>query len=284
MIKINKLRRHIDENDHEGKFLNDTDVVLDYINKIEKLETRKSYLSSVTTTCNVLGVPCVEYCNCLSDTIQMIKKKNINEKTEKQSENWANISELKSVIAYYETLMSKTKDKSIINRLMRNWIVACLYVLDEANPPVRLDYSVVIVDKKDYSEKIVDNFLVMNNGEPEFFSFSDYKSVKKYGVTKIRVGKKLKNALKLWLKHSGNTEFLLVDGRHKRMTKSALGQLIPRVFSPLGRHITLNMLRHVFITDKLQYDDMELTKQRRITARRMMHSVRTQEDYVRVES
>lgn len=283
MVKLNKLRKNLAPDDLDAKFLENTDLVLPYVKNIEHLETRKSYLSSITTICNVLGVPCVKYCEYLTEVIQLIKQKDINQKTEKEDKNWVKITELKSIIPYYEKLMKDNiGDLKLYNRYIKYWMIACLYCLDDANPPCRLDYSVLITNKEDFDEKINDNFLVLNKGEPEFFSFADYKSSSKYGTTKIRVGKKLKPAIKFWMKYSDNKDILLPDGLGKRMTRSALGQLIPRVFEPVGKHITLNTLRHVYITDNLEYGDMQLTKKRRITAQRMMHSVRTQENYVKI--
>ncbi len=283
IVKANKLRLQIDPSDTEGNFLKNPEVVIPCIKKIPHLETRKSYLSAVSTICNVLGFRCVEYCQMLTDTIQEIKQKDINKKSEKEDKNWVKISELKSIIPYYQKLMKENEnDKKVYNKLVKYWFIACLYCLDDANPPIRLDYSLLITEKSEFDEKVNDNFLVLNKGEPEFFSFSDYKSAGTYGTTKIRVGKKLKEAIKFWLKHKVKSDFLIPDGLNKRMTRTALGQIIPRIFAPLDKHITLNTLRHVYITDNLGYGDMELTKKRRITASRMLHSVRTQENYVRV--
>ena len=63
------------------------------------------------------------------------------------------------------------------------------------------------------------------------------------------------------------------------MSENTLSKYIVKVFDPSGKHITLNLLRHIFISENV---DLEKIKKEKETAEKMMHSSDMQKDYVKI--
>ena len=60
------------------------------------------------------------------------------------------------------------------------------------------------------------------------------------------------------------------------MNSNQLSKYISKTFSPTGKKITANQLRHIYISEK---HPVEVNDSKSKTADKMMHSVSTQEKY-----
>ena len=278
MVKYKKLSQGL--NKKGVKFLLDYDEVMKWLtDNYDKLETRKSYLSAIINILRVYDMDTDKYVEKQKEINEVLNsKRNQHKKNEKQEKNFVPIKELKSVIPYYEKLINKTTNEKEHYNLLKKWIVAYIYVGDSNNPPFRLDYSVELIDKSEYDPESKNNYLVLKKNIPEIFHFGNHKTSAKTGIKKVRVGQKLKGALQIWLKNNKSDKYLLLNDRGGKMSANSLGIFISKVFEPLGKHITLNDLRHIFISELLDID-YEMSKKRKILAKKMGHSLETQESY-----
>ena len=97
------------------------------------------------------------------------------------------------------------------------------------------------------------------------------------GLSIIPVGKILNSVLNIWLKFNVN-DYLLVDSRGGVMNSNQLSKYIARVFEPTGKKITINILRHIYISTKFPVADTKFKKE---IAKKMMHSGATQDEYAK---
>ena len=168
--------------------------------------------------------------------------------------------------------------------MMQKWVVANLYVNKDA-VPVRLDYGNMRVIKKEDYEKLTENekknnFLVVISRNRKFFSFGNYKTEKTYKIKKVDVGKNLNSVINIWLKYNKYGS-LLVDSKNNSMSPNQLGKFIKKTFSPTGKEISINIIRHVFITEHFPVQN---EKKREEIADKMMHSINTQKDYAKLHT
>ena len=134
----------------------------------------------------------------------------------------------------------------------------------------------IIKDRKDDNEK--DNFLLVLSRNNKEFIFNDFKNKKSIGTQKFKLNTPLNTLINVWLKYNKGENFL-VNSKREMMNENTLSKYIVKVFSPSGKHITLNLLRHIFISENV---DLEKIKKEKETAEKMMHSSDMQKDYVKI--
>lgn len=204
--------------------------------------------------------------------------------TQKQTDNWASLTELKAVLKGYER---ELKDDGVLTgrgvlpshtfRLLRRWVIGMLYLSGDDNPPVRLDYrDARLIDKKAWlkmpaADREGKNWLVITGRNKKVFVFGRYKTFATHGVLEVPVGKPLNRVLNIWFRyHEG--PFLL---DRFPFAASRMTELINSVFAPTGKRIGASMLRHVYITEKFPAD----LAHREEIARKMAHTVGQQTLY-----
>jgi len=105
------------------------------------------------------------------------------------------------------------------------------------------------------------------------FVFNNFKTKKSFGSQEVKINPVLLKYLKLWLKVNP-TEFLLFDTKFNSLSQP---QMTFRLNSIFGKKISVNLLRHIYITDELGEDIQNLNEK----ARDMGHSTATQATYVK---
>lgn len=294
VISISKLHKAT-EGDGDFKnldFLKDVDEVKEFLKGL-KLSTQKNYLAAIIVALDAMNVKgkyddLIEtYRKVLEDTHnKYVEDYENGEKSESQKKNWATMAELKKVMNGYlrdikeRELFSKEELTKKQMALVQKWVIANLF-LNEENPPTRLDYSPMEIiskseyDKLDEEEKKENNYLVVVSRNNKFFSFNEYKTAGKYGENEVKVGKKLNSVLNIWLKYN-KTDSLLLNTQGKPMSANGLGKEIKKVFEPTGKNISVNMLRHIFISEKYPKEKLD---EKAEDAKKMGHSKSTQEKY-----
>lgn len=267
-------------------FLDDTKSVLEFITKYAK-PTQRTYLSSYIVASDVLGKKDVakKYRDELQTLREELDRKiNSGEKTEKQEKNWTGIEALKKVM---RTMKKDLDEDNVFERNelskrnmreLQDWVIAHLYLGDDANPPTRNDYAPMkIVSKSEYQklgdEKEENNYLVVDGGR-KFFSFNDYKTKDRYGTKEIKVGKKLNKILNIWLKHNKG-DYLLYNEKGDPMTSQQLSNRVKQIFKRTGKNVTTNLIRSMYVSERFPRDEME---ERKEVADKMGHSVKTQQN------
>ena len=203
-----------------------------------------------------------------------------NEKTISQKQNWTTLLKLKKVVKNYISDINERdlKNKGELNKkdreLLKLAIVGLLYT-DMA--PKRLDYApmMIINNKKDI--KPDKNYLLNLGRNKKYFIIQEFKTSNQYGKQEVLISKKLNTILNIYLKHHEKESFLL-DSKGKPLTANGLGKLITKVFLPLDKKITLNIIRHITISESL---DLDLIRKQQKLAEDMNHNSNTQIDYAK---
>ena len=265
--------------DFNTEFLSDHEGIKKFLES-KKPNTKRTYYSSFSAAANALEKK--DDAKFFKEQIGILKTEidktqSNGEKTESQEKNWMPWKKLKSVFNALERDVKE--DATALN--IKKYLISGLYVADDENPPVRLDYAGMKIFSKAEFEKLDDkskhNYLVLD-GKKKFFSFNNYKTAGKRGEQIIDVGLKLNKVLNKYLafENYGDREYLIYDGHENYpMTQQNLGIKITQVFKPTKKHVTVNLLRHIYISEKFP---REVRDERLQVADKMMHSKAMQED------
>lgn len=164
-------------------------------------------------------------------------------KSQKQEDNWVSqeyvLDKLKFLEKHYRKMLTSDKELSMFElQGLMNYIILAVYTMI---PPRRL---------KDYTEfrlrgidKTADNYMEGNK-----FVFNTYKTAKQYGRQVVKIPQKLRILIQRWAnRHPYET--LLFNEKGEEMTPSRLTMKLNRIFD--GKKISVNMLRHIFISDEV---------------------------------
>jgi len=293
IIKQNSLKSYLTilkklNNDDEIlnlEFLKDTDNIL---NKIQSkaLTTKKNYLSAVLVTLNAFNK--AEFNDAIkvygdeSDRLndEYMALIESHEKDPKQKKNWTTMANLKKAMNRIKRdidergILKKDELNNKELHLLQHYLIAGLFVLQ---PPVRLNFNMLVVNKR---EDIEDgkNYLLADSRNKKKFIIADYKTAKTYDTKEIDVNPEINKIINYWLKYN-KTGFFLLNSRGGMLSSNGLSKMIPHVFESTNKHITLNLIRHIYISENIDIERINKSKQ---LASDMCHSVSTQENYIKV--
>tara|TARA_R110000803_G_scaffold24538_4_gene59093 strand:- start:290 stop:1237 length:948 start_codon:yes stop_codon:yes gene_type:complete len=205
------------------------------------------------------------------------------EKTEKQSDNWATLDELKSLMKDYQKkvkplLHENASLKDIME--IEKWVVLSLYLSDDSNPPIRSEYGDMIITHtmKDMDKNV--NYLMITGPRKKEIILNNYKTDGKYGQKIFKVGKVLNKVLNTWLKVVGHKDGdpLLLKKTGGIMGRANLSKFLVEITKPLGKRISIQMMRHIFISEKIIQPKLSEKSE---LADKMCHSVGTQTSYIK---
>ena len=229
--------------------------------------------------------------------MEIKKELDLTKYSEKKSEteeiNWVPYADLQAVI--------KTTNKRV-NKILKIgrpitlkeakdimlWVVANLYVGSKENPPLRLDYNnMIVLSEKDYLENNMSegqNYLVIISSRTKYFVLGEYKTFKKYGKKSIKLSPVLNKVINRWEQIKGNmidnvkihNNYLLFNNKAEPLSESLMSTYIADAFKSTNRHITVNLLRHIFITDVVS--GLPLIERKKISDK-MCHNIEMQQIY-----
>jgi len=278
-------------------WLNEVDLILSFIKEEFKTSTQNNYLNAIIAGLETMGNQ--EHNNIapfrklmMENNEETFNKSMEQSKSVTQTENWLSLKELQQVSKRYnkELLFRKTFKKTAEEvtpaerELLKNWLISSLYTADPVNnPPLRADYAgMKIISADDYArldeEGLKKNYLVIKNKTKKVFSLGKYKTASIYGIKHIPVAAKLNTVLNKFLKlHTKDHLFYNCSGKTV-LTSNAFAKLVPRVFESTGKHITINLLRHVVISE---FDTSPPLAMKAALADKMCHGVGTQAHYTK---
>jgi hypothetical protein len=202
------------------------------------------------------------------------KEYELTEKEKKSFMLWEKIQEIYDKIA-------QTFDPTNYNSFM-DFVIVSLYIL---HPPVRADYADMrlFIDDSHVPDDIKENYCVLHDN-PRFV-FQQYKTAKDKGITIVPIDDELHDILLDWAKINPSDYLLAsyVNSRKifKPVTENNLCKRIPAIFMRFSKTpVTINTLRHSFISFMSRYDQMY--EQKKTNAERMMHSVGMADKYRRM--
>tara|TARA_R100000388_G_scaffold92549_1_gene75730 strand:+ start:1084 stop:1995 length:912 start_codon:yes stop_codon:yes gene_type:complete len=281
LISLKKLNHN--EEIENLDFLNDKKHIIEKI-ELLALPTQKNYLTAVLVALQAEGGK-EKLVDFYKETLDKKNEKysnfiKQNKKTEKQEKNWVTMKDLNAIRKQYEKKIKEfeIKDKETLNNknfnMLQEYLISALYTL---RPPVRLDYAPMKIIKKRKEIEPEKNYLLNTGRNKKKFIIQEFKTKKKYGTQEIDIPPKLNTIINLWLKHNKTDSFLL-NSRKGNLTANGLGKLITKTFKDTGKNITLNLLRHIFISENV---DLEAVKHNKKLAEEMLHSEAMQEDYAK---
>jgi hypothetical protein len=292
LISIKKIHNALEDGEFKNlDFLKKVEKVREFLGKL-KLSTQKNYLAAIIVALDATNNKdkhkdlLADYKKILDETHnKYVEDYENGEKSETQKKNWATMKELKKVM---NALFRDIQDRELLKKeelnkkqmlLLQKWVIANLF-LNEDNPPTRLDYAPMEIisksdfDKLDEEEQKENNYLVIASRNNKTFSFNEYKTSGKYGQNNVKVGKKLNSVINIWLKYN-KTDSLLLNTKLEPLSANGLGKEIKKIFQPLGKNISVNMLRHIFLSEKYPNQNTEKEED----AKKMGHSVNQQSKY-----
>jgi hypothetical protein len=191
-----------------------------------------------------------------------------NKMTPQQAESWITWKEILDILEklklkYYYIFKEEKPSKDDILNLQKYIILSCYALI----PPRRaMDYCEMKVAKFDANK---DNYYLKSN-----FFFNKYKTAKFTGLQNEKVPKSLESLLKKWIAFR-KTDYLFTDYYDKPLTSSGMTKILNSIFKP--KNISVNMLRHIYITEK----SAPLIKELEETATAMGHSTNQAKLYVK---
>mgnify|MGYP003656460536 CR=1 FL=1 len=299
LYNVSKLSRHFTSEPislDNLDFLLNAATLIKYINLSYAKTTAKNHLTSIIAVLQVQNED--KYTDAINiylkglDSLvkEIISTTEIQTKTPKQTENWTTMKSLKKVATQYHKLLNdrgvfkKTYDSLPLKdrKKLTYWLIASLYT-SAGNPPVRATYAnMSIITEKNYialkPEELHTNYLVLGKKNQKYFSFNSFKNVRYTGLTKVPVARALNRVLNKYFKlFSTPPEQLLINNVGMPMNEANLSATFTKVFDPTGKHITLNLVRHIFISELLKDD--KFIDEKKHNADMMMHTTSTQELY-----
>ena len=295
-IKDNSLRaylislRKMNENKalENLTFLKDYENIIKFLEKF-KLPTKRNYISSILVVLRAYNKRSYddvlqkyrEYLTGLNEQYNneiYTHQKNLNQK-----ENWTDLHSLKKGLRLYQ---NRIRDLDLFNidkklnskqlNIIQSYLVVALYTLQ---PPVRLNYSDMKIIKNEDDIEEGKNYLLNKSRNKKQFIFQDYKTSKKHGKIVQPINKELNTIINKWLKVN-KTDNFLIDQKGHPMNANQLGKFITKAFDFTHKKITLNLLRHVYISENI---DLEAIKKGQQLAKDMHHSTGVQEMYAKID-
>jgi len=293
-IKENSLRSYLiilkklNENKEilDLEFLKDTKKIEEIIRN-RALTTQRNYLGAILVVLSAFNKasfdPALQFYRDMLDELNEEYQNQLksHEKDPKQSKNWVSLDVLKKAMNRLKRDIEERdilKKENLTNKelmLLQRYVVAALYLLQ---PPIRLDFSMDVVNKRSDIEEGKNYLLNMGRNKKKFI-FSEYKTSKSYDTKEVDLNSALNKIMNIWLKHN-KSGFLLVNNRGGKLSSNGLGKLIPKVFETTNKHITLNLIRHIYISENVDLDAINKAKK---LAEDMLHSSSTQVDYIKTE-
>tara|TARA_R110000765_G_scaffold110971_1_gene202499 strand:- start:1040 stop:2020 length:981 start_codon:yes stop_codon:yes gene_type:complete len=285
-----------------ASFLKNYPIIIKNLEE-KSLSTRKNYLSSILVGLSPKGRGIYKkgYSKIASQYTIYLKEQGIiydkkimeQKKSQKESDSWVTMEELKLVRNDYRKSIKKlgyNQKNNILRKkkhfdLIQKYLVASLYILQK---PRRLEYAnMKMINKLEFDkltdeEKENNNYLVMGGllRNKKFFHFGDYKTKKTYGIQTIEINKELNTVLNLWRKIN-STEYLLLDSKRNKLSCNGLTRLLHKTFKPTGKNISSTMIRHIYLTEK--YGDETSYLEKKKDADEMGHSINEQQKiYVKI--
>ena len=246
----------------------------------------RAYLASICVLRSAQEKDATPYKDFLAKlSIEQAELDQEHKKSQKEENNWMTMNDLLKTIKIYENNLKKNGifKKSELNKkeydLLQRYVVGMLYVGDPENhPPVRCDYSPMrIISKREY-EKIEnknENYLINKSRNKKTFAFHNFKTMKTHGAQLIDVSPKINSVLNKLLKFNKG-DYLLTNSTGLPMSTNCLSKFITKTFSPTGKNISVNLLRHFFISENKPPEVIEKYKN---MSEKMLHTEETQNLY-----
>jgi integrase len=196
-----------------------------------------------------------------------------NKKTTIDDDNLLTEHEEKNMVPWKEIKKIQPKD-------VRDAALIGIYTLI---PPRRLDYRLMRITDHDTGLDDDYNYVVLNKrNNPTKFIFTNYKTSSTFGKQEFPVPRALASVLKTYIEGNGFAINDYLFGKSPTEPYKSFSTQVSEVFKKYtSKSISVNMLRHSYITWFLQKKNLSLTD-KKIVATAMGHSITMQDKYNRI--
>ena len=293
-IQLNKLKKVFESDD--WNFLSNPDDVVDKLKSNKYTSQRNSY-NAIIVLLMALNQDnkyddLLEAYGKLRDTLnnKYVEDQQSGKISEKQKQNFAELSEIQGMISQMESeikskgLKSQKKLSGKEKELLMVYVIYSLLI----RLPIRNDMAgMELITKTQYNklseeQKKNTNYLVKEKASM-FLVLNEYKTAKKYGEKKIDVPKDLEKIFRMYLKLTKKEagEVLFVSSTGKPISRNAMSQLLLKTSKKyIGKGVSTTLMRKAVVSDK--FGDMK--KEQAELADIMGHSVGVQNAVYNKES
>ena len=255
-------------------FINEQPKVIKFLDTFTPLKRKMRLASLVSLTSHDPKVSEKYQQQMIKDIKTTNAELEEQKRTPTQRQNWISQEEiqklhnnLREATAY---LFKKNQLTDREKMAFQDYLILSLYVL---NPPRRIqDYTYMVLGTPEGSDE---NFISKKQ-----FHFVKYKTAKKYGEQVVNINPKLAYIIQKWKKINPNQKWLLVSEKGEQLTTPALTMRLNKIFG--GKKISVNLLRHIYITDEVM-KDVPALKDLQQKAEDMGHSVETAMLYKKID-
>ena len=239
---------------------------------------RKTYLSALVVLCP----KCDDYRELMNkDGQEYNAKQKLQNKTEKEEENWINQEDLTTIYNGLEEeakKLYKLKNPSTQDiQKIQSFIILSLVSGKHISIRRSLDWTEM---KYRNGDKEKDNFLDTGKKGGWKFYFNVYKTQRFLNDQEVAIPPTLKKILVTWIKLIERiypeNDYLLVDSKGQKLTPTKMTQRLNGVF---GKKASINILRHSFLSEK--YKDMPSLEDLQTEATAMGHSLKEHLEYIK---
>jgi hypothetical protein len=255
---LKRLKKLMEVKDDGLAWLSDSQKVIETIDGLPYSHNyKKTFYIAIVSTLKLDKNP-------LMDSYKAKMDEYNSKQAEIYMEQKLSASETDKYMAWGDILkVQRTMEKGTLDHLL-----VSLYTLQ---PPMRLDYCGMKVVTT-HPETKDGNYLVMS--DKPYFIFTQYKTVKRYGVVIKEVPKTLVVVLKRYLK--GHPAEILFP-----MAETAFSKLIGDVFEKhTTKRVTCQILRHSYVSH-IKRNDKTIKEQIKLS-KDMLHSVGMSDVYRRI--
>ena len=237
-ILKNLYRRIWGDDENDMSKFNETKKVLDFLKDLPP-NKRKTTLSAL-----VIITDKKPYRDLMLEDVRDYNKEiSKQKKSNSQEDNWISKDMINNLIKEQKQnatfLYKKSQLAPADLQQIQGYII--LSLLGGSHIPPRrskdfTDFKIRNIDKDK------DNYI-----EKGKMVFNSYKTAKTYGRQEVDIPTALKTILNKWIKVNP-TDYLLFDTNYKPLSSVKLNQRLNKLF--YGKKISVNMLRHIFLTDE----------------------------------
>jgi len=244
-----------------------SDAIFDYIKDLDK-RRRKTILAAIVTTLGDSHKKLVEKFRAhMMKDIEAVKEEDEKqEMTEKEKDNWMSWSRVMEVYSNLKKEVAPLWKLESLNKnqfaRLQDFVLLSMLVLI---PPRRALDLTEMLHKGGSKDN---NYIDFKKSQAHY---NVYKTAHKYNEQVTDLPKELINVLKAWLKKNNN-EYMFVST--DRTSKLKPPQITNRLNNIFGKHLSVNMLRKIFISDNVLKNVPALTKLQDM-AKQMGHNVET---------
>ena len=211
--------------------------VLEYVNGLEKPQTRKTILSALFV---LTGEK--DYQDKMKEDIDVVNKHYSNRKMDaKREEKKISFDRVKEINA---KLLQEHQASPYDREKLQNYVITMLCSGEHVSPRRLLDW--ISMKTKNFDKK-TDNYILGNK-----FYFNKYKTSKLYGLQTIDIPSPVKAMInKLKKLNPPTSDYLLNSRKGEPLTSSGLNKILTSIYG-----FSVDMLRSIFLTDEVYDNDL----------------------------